>query len=271
MRARWRAASIVALLAVLLTTVGTASAARLPIAGATLTTLPQVTRCTHEIEVEPGAVRQNGTSTTVVVRGLTSRCAGARVDLTIVDASGAVVRRVSGSVPTSGPATVTLGATAFAPAQNHRVFATVGTWGVPARWTYAPPMPALACEVRSLATHAALPGYTCRTDELVVTHWGSGAGGNLQLNFNAYASAEPGNTAYIAFSLRAPAQDVPNGWSWAKADIAGGNVAVGDGRVTSRCSELPVITGRAASNMGAKVNFYLHLVQGGSRGICQPG
>lgn len=273
MKARWRAAGIVLVLAALLASIGTANAARLPLSGATLTTLPVFTRCTNEVQVEPGAVRQNGTSTSVVVRGLTPRCAGARVELTIVQASGAVVRRVSGSVPTSGPATVTLGAPAFTPAQGFRVFATVGTWGVPATWTYAPPTPVTACTVwrETDGDTVPVPGVSCAIRATSVL-WGNEWSRQLHLHLVVTTSKNLKNDEYVRFTYVAPTTGVPNWWSWAQADVSEVSFVSGAGGLTSRCSELPVLSGRTPSTYGVNnIGLYIQLTQGGSRGFCQPG
>lgn len=262
---------MLALLGAVLMTSATANAAQLRVGGGALTVVPTMTRCTDALSVTPGAIAADGTTAELVVTGLTPRCGGTPLALTVADAAGAVVIQAAHVVPTSGPAAVTVAAPSFAPASSMTAAATIATWAVPTAWTYtAPPQTVASCVVRESGSGAAVPGTSCTLGAPSIT-WGSVHWQHLQVNLPVQLSTPLRPSQYVSFSFTIPTSGTPSWWSWADADVASTNFGSGAGGLTSRCSELPVVSGRTPNNYGGVGSLFLDLTTTGSAGVCLPG
>ena len=264
-----RVAAVLALVGALLGTAATAHAAQLDVAETVLTTQSS-TRCAEGLRVGPGAIAADGSAREVVVTGLTAVCAGALIEITVADASGPIAQ-FNGVVPASGSSAVTVVGPRFTPASRQIAAATVGTWGVPAVWAYVgPPQVAASCQVRESGNGAAVPGVTCRLGTPALT-WGSTYWQHLQVSLPVELSASLRPSQYVSFTFPIPTEGTPAWWAWPGADIASISFGAGAGGVTSRCSELPVVSGRTPNNYGGVGSLFLDLTSTGSSGVCQPG
>lgn len=143
-----------------------AAAAQLRLRTASITSVSVADRCTPAMTVANGTI--TGTrSTTVLVTGLGSGCGGRAIALTLFGANGAALTSVTTTVPagTSGSATVTV--PAYTPSVVSGAAATLGSWGVPATWTYRPPTPRplVSCKVLNN------PSKTCSATQVGFTVW----------------------------------------------------------------------------------------------------
>lgn len=269
-------ATLLALVVVSLPTV--ASAAVLKVRGPVLTTVV-AERCDDAIEVRPdttGGVADSGRTTAFEVLGIAEACAGQLLTVVAFSATGTLLGEgsVAGSAVTGATVKVTL--TPVDPrgvllSDVAGVAATLGTWGVPARWTYTPPvLPASSCAVWDQVTGVVVPGVVC-TIRATSMPWGNEWSRTLQLYLRLSADKKLTKDEYFRFTFTGPTQDVPSWWSWSRADISAINFGSDGGGVTSRCSELPVLSGRAPMSWTtnrSSVDLYLSLDQGGPRGIC---
>ena len=141
-----------------------AQAAQLPISGAKITTVTTVAdRCTTAVSVTHGAIT-GSTANTVTVNGLAARCVGRALALTLFDKEGEVIR--SAAVPSLTPdanGSVSISVDSYAPAAVAGAAVTIGPWGVPATWTYAPPI--VSCRVINN------PSKTCSATQVGFAVW----------------------------------------------------------------------------------------------------
>lgn len=168
-----RRAAVVVLCLVLAVVLGCAlrpaAAAQLPLRPASLTNVSVAERCTPTAAVSNGSVT-GGQPTTVLLTGLGTGCGGQPVAVTLFGADGAALTSVTTTLPESVTGSATVIVPAYTPADVFGSALTIGTWGVPATWTYAPPatVPTVTCTVLNDPTGT----KTCSTTTLDVTAWG---------------------------------------------------------------------------------------------------
>ena len=146
-----------------------AAAAQLGLRPATMTSVAVADRCTPAVAMVNGTVT-GGQATTVLVTGLGSGCGGRALALTLFGANGAALTSVRTTLPAGASGSATVVVPSYAPASVSGAAATVGTWGVPATWTYTPPavVPTVSCAVLNDPTGL----KTCTTSNLRVEAWG---------------------------------------------------------------------------------------------------
>lgn len=146
-----------------------AAAAQLPLREARMTSVSIADRCTPIVSTTNGTVT-GGRATTVLLTGLGTRCGGRVVALTLFGPNGAALTSGTTTLPasTSGSGTVIVGS--YAPADIAGAAMTVGTWGVPATWTYTPPatVPPVSCTVLNDPTGT----KTCAATDFEIGAWG---------------------------------------------------------------------------------------------------
>ena len=145
------------------------AAARLSLEPANLTSFSVSDRCTQTVSATSGPETEGRTGT-VMLTGLGTACGGRDVDLTVFGRDGAALASGATTLAadTSGSATVTV--PAYAPADVAGVALTIGTWGVPAIWTYTPSVdaPLVSCTVLNDPTGT----KTCEATDVRVDAWG---------------------------------------------------------------------------------------------------
>ena len=163
------AALLTALVLLLVFAVHPGAAAQLPLQSGSISSDSVSERCTPAVTATNGVTTASQAST-VTVSGLGIACAGRELALTLFDDDGAAVATgttILGADP-SGSATVAV--SDYAPADVAGVAVTIGTWGVPGLWTYAPPAaaPMVSCTVVNDPTGT----KTCDVTDVRVDAWG---------------------------------------------------------------------------------------------------
>lgn len=164
------AAAILTLFVVLLTlALRPGSAAHLPLEPASLTHASVAGRCTPHVAAAAGGV-SGGKATTVEVTGLGAACGGQELDLTLYGDDGDALTSAALSLAADAQGSTTVTVPAYTPADVAGAAATVGTWGVPASWTYTPPVsaPMVSCTVLNDPTGT----KTCEATDVRVDAWG---------------------------------------------------------------------------------------------------
>lgn len=137
-RGRRRLALAVALVALAALAAGAlhpASAARLPLTGARLTTAAAAPCATGTLAAAaPGTAR---TATQVVLSDVPAACRGRAATVRLYAADGTPLAAADTTVTLAAAASSTVTVPAYAPARVAGVAVTVGTWALPARWAAA--------------------------------------------------------------------------------------------------------------------------------------
>ena len=146
------------------------AAAQLSLLPGSLTSLSLSERCTQALTATHDTAT-TGEASTVTVSGLGAACAGRDLDLTLYGSDGEALTAVSTSLAADTGASTTVMVPAYTPTQVAGIAATVGTWGVPAAWTYTPPVTPselVSCTVLNDPTGT----KTCQATDLRIEAWG---------------------------------------------------------------------------------------------------
>lgn len=179
---RTRACAVVAILAVLLAVaLSPAQAAQLPIAPAKITAVVLTGRCTPTVTTANGPVT-GSQATTVTVTGLGTGCGGRVIALTLFGTGGSALTTATVTLAANQGSSVTITVPTYAPASVAGAAATVGSWGVPATWTYTPPavVPLVSCQVLNDPTGQ----QTCTAVKTSFDSWG----GTPNTEYNLYVT-----------------------------------------------------------------------------------
>lgn len=172
------AASLMVLVLLLAFTLNPAAAAQLPLAPGSISSASVADRCTRAVSATAGAVSSGESSTvessTVELAGLGTACGGRELALTLFGEGGEAVTSgtISLAAGTTGSATVAV--PGYKPADVDGAAVTIGTWGVPADWTYTPPAedpatePLVSCTVLNDPTGT----KTCDVTDVRIDVWG---------------------------------------------------------------------------------------------------
>ena len=152
-----------------------AAAAQLPLHPASLSSTSITDRCTQAVTATSGTVTA-GRSATVEVDGLGTACGGRDLALTLFGEGGAAVTSGTTSLAADTSGSNTVSVPDYAPADVAGAAVTVGTWGVPAGWTYTPPAtdpdpvtePLVSCTVLNDPTGT----KTCDVTDVRIDAWG---------------------------------------------------------------------------------------------------
>lgn len=169
---RWRAVAVAVLmtLVVLLGLVlRPASAAHLSLNAGSMATVSIAERCTESVATTNGDPVA-GEVTTVKMTGLGSACAGKELALTLFAEDGVALTSTTTSLPAEADDSATVIVPAYTPADVAGAAVTIGTWGVPATWTYVPPVsaPLVTCTVLNDPTGT----KTCEATDVRIDSWG---------------------------------------------------------------------------------------------------
>ncbi|GCE77949.1 hypothetical protein [Cellulomonas biazotea] len=259
-------AAVLALLGALLLgavlPVGTASASRLDVQARPASVLARAACTTTAVEVVPTTATA---ATAVRLDGLgvadESACAGAAVTVTLL--GGTDVLGTAGGTFAGADQTYPLGAP-VAPADVTRVRVVVDGFVVPATWRAPGPPPDSCRVVEADGTPVATPCTVVGVRAL--SWWGEpGPGyGQVTANFSAPGIAP---TQHVEFTFTVPAAHTPAWWSWPGVGITGANNTAA---ITSRCADLPTVTGMVGANLGPTPEVYLMFAQQPSTSLCQP-
>lgn len=260
---RLRAAAAVAtglVVAVLggIATVDRASASSLTV-DATRSGIAVSTACTSaDVQVEPttaGSVHITGLSAADL-----AACAGLDAEVTLYGAAGVLATATGsltdGTLALSGPVD---------PSAVSRVRVLVGAFALRASWHVPGPAPDGCYVADKNGTAAATP---CSITSITSgTWWGSPGDGYGQIT--AHFSA-PGiqEAQHVEFTFTVPPAVTPAWWTWQGAVITQANNAAD---ITSRCADLPTVTGRIEQNKGETPEVFLQLQQrSASSPLCRP-
>ena len=169
-RLRYRVTAAVALALTVAVVLGIAlrpaAAAQLPLRPAAMTSVSVADRCTPTATITNGVVT-SAKATTVSLTGLGDRCAGRAVALTLFGAGGAVLTTVRTTLAGGATGSATVTVPVYSPSAVSGAAVTIGTWGVPATWTYSPPtaLPLVSCTV----LHK--PSKTCTAIQTAFSSW----------------------------------------------------------------------------------------------------
>ena len=169
---RWRLVAVAVLL-VLVVLLGLAlrpaHAAQLSLTAGNITNVSVSDRCTETVAATHGT-STGGAATTVRVTGMGEACGGRDLALTLYGQDGAVVTSTTSTLAADATDATTLIVPEYAPASVAGAAVTIGTWGVPASWTYTPPVssPLATCTVLNDPSGT----KTCDVTDVRIESWG---------------------------------------------------------------------------------------------------
>lgn len=238
-----------------LATTAVASAARMDVAGGSLTSFVAGHPCAGSATTTAGPV--TGGSATAVAVTPPAGCAGRPLQVTVLSGS-TVLASGAATVAASGATSVPVGA--YAPSASLTVRAVVDGWALPTTWSYSPPgNPFGTCTVVN-TTGNPIAGQTCSvTDLRMGTSWG--ADGSRTANmYVSFSSTGVNGNQRVQFSLNLQgAQGVPAGWNWSTSgSLSGGNISTLSGYA---CSELPVLRGQTPPGWGSYTSVFFQVTE----------
>jgi hypothetical protein len=195
----------------------------------------------------------SGTSSSVQVSGIAAACTGT-LFVRVYNSSGVSKATGSPTVVTGGGSQTLPVSPAYTPSATDKVSVTIGTWPVPATWSFIPQVTNV-CEVRNADGSVDTTKPCALTSTPSYSFWGSsGSGqGNGGTGFSAPGIA---NDQYVAFTVSIAG--APSWWSWSNAGLTGVN---NGGTVTTSCSALPTFSGQLQPNKGATPNVFVSFVE----------
>ena len=232
---RWCAPLLAVLLAVVMLPAG-ASAARLPLTGASRSfSVEAATRCDDADTVTPTGT---GSTTSVTLGNLAPACAGMPLRVQVWDTTASsstpAAFTATGTVPATAT-TLVLTGTAFTPSAAQRALVTLAAWPIPTTWV--PPAPAVACTVTGVvrvvgSTRVVDPptGQTCSATIVGVTTPGSGGSYS-----DLWVRLTTTSTSTLQWSLAVNFADPAIAFSPRGVSVSP------NATVTSVCSALPVV------------------------------
>lgn len=242
---RWRSVAVAVLL-VLVVLLGLAlspaRAARLALTPGSMTNVSLAERCTEAVAATHGTVTA-GQATTVMLTGLGTACGGRDLGLTLVGEDGSAVTSTTSTLPADASGSATVIVPAYAPADVAGAAVTIGTWGVPARWTYTPPVtaPLVSCTVVNDPTGT----KTCDVTDVRIEAWGY----PQTDSYNFYATiTSPSESQDVEWQLTINLADSAFEVNTALADSHNG-VQLAPGW---SCSAMPTLELRGRSDTGTQ-------------------
>ena len=169
---RWRPVAV-AVLVVLVMLLGLAlrpaDAAQLALTPGNMTNVSVAERCTEAVAATSGTVTA-GQATTVKLTGLGTACGGRDLALTLFSQDGSAVTSTVSTLAADASDSATVIVPTYAPADVAGAAVMIGTWGVPATWTYTPPVtaPLVSCTVLNDPTGT----KTCDVQDVRIEAWG---------------------------------------------------------------------------------------------------
>lgn len=229
-----------------------AGAAKLVLTGGQRPSFATSARCDDAVTVTTPSTA--GTSNSVQVLGIAAACTG-MLFVRVYAASG--VSKATGpptAVAGGGSQTLTV-SPAYAPSATDRVSVTVGTWPIPATWTYtaAPTYPVCAVYRVVNGVETLQFGKSCTVSSLSLAKDAWGQVGSRRANVDvAFTFTGATYPDYFKFTVDMSTAGLPSDWSWANAGTAGGNLLLSS---AYRCASLPILTGSSNPNWGPTTGF----------------
>lgn len=198
-------------LAILLGSASLASAAQLNLLPESLGAFTISDRCTSAVTVSPTTVT-SGSALGVQVAGLTNECAGREIQLTLFGASGAAIVTATTTIAAAGATSADVTTTSFTAADIAGAAVTIGTWGVPATWSYTP---------ATSPTQPSGPITAGNDDTFVDVTWELKSNNPVQVCFTLVVSSTPDEAWAVDVDLGAsPFNGVTSGFSAQSFDPA---------------------------------------------------
>lgn len=223
-----------------------AAAAQLPLDPGNLSSASLSDRCTRAVTAAAGTV-SGGQSSEVEVRGLGAACGGRDLALTLFNQAGTAVTSGSVSLAADAGGSATVSVPGYKPADVAGAAVTIGTWGVPADWTYTPPVtepsdePLVSCTVLNDPTGT----KTCDVTDVRIDAWGWPEPDN----YNFYATVtSPSESEDVEWQLSVNLEH-PDLKLIANVGDSNNGVALAPGW---SCSSLPTLELRGQADVNTK-------------------
>ena len=163
------AAFLLMLVMLLALTARPGSAAQLALLPGSTTSLSIADRCTEAVTATHETVAA-GEVSTVTMTGLGAACGGRDLALTLFGADGKALTTATMPLAADTGDSTTVPVPAYAPADVAGITVTIGTWGVPAHWTYTLPVTSEMVSCSVLNDPAGTK--TCEVQDVRVEAWG---------------------------------------------------------------------------------------------------
>lgn len=145
------------------------AAAHLPFESGSLTSAAFAERCTKFVSATHEG-DAGGKATTVTLSGLTPACDGRDLELTLYGTDGQALTTGAVPVQAHGGDSIVVNVPVYNPAKVAGIAVTIGTWGIPAAWSYTSPVQdwMVDCKVLNDPTGT----KTCDVKDIRVEAWG---------------------------------------------------------------------------------------------------
>ena len=218
------------------------AAARLPLEPANFTSVSVADRCTESVQATHETAA-TGKVTTVTLSGLGAACDGRELELTLYGAHGEALTSGRAPVATGNGESMGVTVPAYTPAEVAGIAVTVGSWGVPATWSYTFPAekPLAECTVLNDPTGA----KTCEVKDIRVDAWGYP---DID-SYNLYATVEsPSGDQDVEWELEINLAD-PEFKVLANLAVSNNDVTLSPGWT---CSSMPMLKLRGRDEVNSR-------------------